>query len=161
MLPSIRERSKNRHSESTATIRPFYTSKLVGVPRVSESPVSFECRLSEIVQLKRADGGKAEAWLTLGEVVASTSTKTSSRTASTRLRSRDPSRAQGAEGTTSKSVPTRCSKCRAQIDCQVVEGTDGEARRRDTHSTRHARRPLLLLASFENKTQGSLAMKMV
>jgi hypothetical protein len=32
--------------------------------------VSFECRLSEIVQLKRADGEKAEAWLTLGEVVA-------------------------------------------------------------------------------------------
>jgi flavin reductase (DIM6/NTAB) family NADH-FMN oxidoreductase RutF len=45
-------------------------SKIVSVPRVAESPVSFECRLSEIVQLKRADGGKAEAWLTLGEVVA-------------------------------------------------------------------------------------------
>ena len=45
-------------------------SKIVGVPRVAESPVSFECRLSEIVQLKRADGEKAEAWLTLGEVVA-------------------------------------------------------------------------------------------
>ena len=45
-------------------------SKIVRVPRVAESPVSFECRLSEIVQLKRADGGRAEAWLTLGEVVA-------------------------------------------------------------------------------------------
>ena len=45
-------------------------SKIVRVPRVAESPVSFECRLSEIVQLKRADGGKAEAWLTLGGVVA-------------------------------------------------------------------------------------------
>ena len=32
--------------------------------------MSFECRLSEIIQLKRADGGKAEGWLTLGEVVA-------------------------------------------------------------------------------------------
>jgi flavin reductase (DIM6/NTAB) family NADH-FMN oxidoreductase RutF len=45
-------------------------SKLVGVPRVAESPVSFECRLSEIIQLKGADGARADAWLTLGEVVA-------------------------------------------------------------------------------------------
>jgi flavin reductase (DIM6/NTAB) family NADH-FMN oxidoreductase RutF len=32
--------------------------------------VSFECKLSQIVQLQGADGRKAEAWLTLGEVVA-------------------------------------------------------------------------------------------
>src|SRR6516225_933979 len=44
--------------------------KLVNVPRVAESPVSFECRLSQIIQLQGADGGKAQAWLTLGEVVA-------------------------------------------------------------------------------------------
>jgi flavin reductase (DIM6/NTAB) family NADH-FMN oxidoreductase RutF len=44
--------------------------KLVNVPRVGESPVSFECRLSQIIQLQGADGGKAQAWLTLGEVVA-------------------------------------------------------------------------------------------
>ena len=45
-------------------------SRLVNVPRVAESPVSFECRLSQIIQLQGADGRKAEAWLTLGEVVA-------------------------------------------------------------------------------------------
>jgi flavin reductase (DIM6/NTAB) family NADH-FMN oxidoreductase RutF len=45
-------------------------SRLVNVPRVAESPVSFECRLCEVIQLKGADGRKAEAWLTLGEVVA-------------------------------------------------------------------------------------------
>ena len=45
-------------------------SKLVNVPRVAESPVSFECRLSQIIQLQGADGNKAQAWLTLGEVVA-------------------------------------------------------------------------------------------
>jgi flavin reductase (DIM6/NTAB) family NADH-FMN oxidoreductase RutF len=45
-------------------------SKLVNVPRVAESPASFECRLAEIIQLKGADGRKAEAWLVLGEVVA-------------------------------------------------------------------------------------------
>jgi flavin reductase (DIM6/NTAB) family NADH-FMN oxidoreductase RutF len=43
--------------------------KLVNVPRVAESPVSFECRLTQIIQLQGADGKKAEAWLTLGEVV--------------------------------------------------------------------------------------------
>jgi flavin reductase (DIM6/NTAB) family NADH-FMN oxidoreductase RutF len=45
-------------------------SRLVKPPRVAESPVSFECKLSEIIQLKGADGNKAEAWLTIGEVVA-------------------------------------------------------------------------------------------
>jgi flavin reductase (DIM6/NTAB) family NADH-FMN oxidoreductase RutF len=45
-------------------------SKLVNVPRVAESPVSFECKLTQIIQLQGADGTKAQAWLTLGEVVA-------------------------------------------------------------------------------------------
>ena len=45
-------------------------SRLVDVPRVAESPVSFECKLTQIVQLQGADGTKANAWLTLGEVVA-------------------------------------------------------------------------------------------
>ena len=44
--------------------------KLVNVPRVAESPVSFECKLTQIVQLQGANGEKANAWLTLGEVVA-------------------------------------------------------------------------------------------
>jgi flavin reductase (DIM6/NTAB) family NADH-FMN oxidoreductase RutF len=45
-------------------------SKLVNVPRVAESPVSFECKLTQVVQLQRADGKKVDSWLTLGEVVA-------------------------------------------------------------------------------------------
>ncbi len=45
-------------------------SKLINVPRVAESPVAFECKLTEIIQLKGANGEKANAWLTLGEVVA-------------------------------------------------------------------------------------------
>jgi flavin reductase (DIM6/NTAB) family NADH-FMN oxidoreductase RutF len=44
--------------------------KLVNVPRVGESPVAFECKLTQIIQLQGADGKKAPAWLTLGEVVA-------------------------------------------------------------------------------------------
>ena len=45
-------------------------SRLVSVPRVLESPVSFECRSTQIVQLERADGAKVPTWLVLGEVVA-------------------------------------------------------------------------------------------
>jgi flavin reductase (DIM6/NTAB) family NADH-FMN oxidoreductase RutF len=45
-------------------------SRLIGVPRVGESPVSFECRLTQIVQLQSVAGAKLGTWLTLGEVVA-------------------------------------------------------------------------------------------
>ena len=45
-------------------------SRLIRVPRVAESPVSFECRLTQIVQLQATDGTRVETWLTLGEVVA-------------------------------------------------------------------------------------------
>src|SRR6195952_3936072 len=44
--------------------------KLVNVPRVAESPVAFECKLTEIIHLKDAAGNKIEGWLTFGEVVA-------------------------------------------------------------------------------------------
>ena len=44
--------------------------RIVDVPRVAESPVSFECKLTQIIQLQGADGHKVQAWLTLGEVVA-------------------------------------------------------------------------------------------
>jgi len=45
-------------------------SRRVNVPRVAESPVSFECKVSQIIQLQGANGQKVQAWLTLGEVVA-------------------------------------------------------------------------------------------
>lgn len=45
-------------------------SRLVAAPRVAESPVAFECRRTDILQLKAADGALAPAWLVLGEVVA-------------------------------------------------------------------------------------------
>ena len=44
--------------------------KLVNVPRVGESPVAFECKLTQIIQLQNKDGEKVKGWLTLGEVVA-------------------------------------------------------------------------------------------
>ncbi|UZE48867.1 flavin reductase family protein [Rhodopseudomonas sp. P2A-2r] len=45
-------------------------SKIVSVPRVGESPVSFECKLTQIIRLKGADGRDLDGWMTLGEVVA-------------------------------------------------------------------------------------------
>lgn len=46
------------------------SSDLVRPPRVAASPVQFECRLSQMIQLKDAQGGEISTWLTLGEVVA-------------------------------------------------------------------------------------------
>ena len=44
-------------------------SRLVDVPRVREGPVSFECRLTQLVRLQDAHGQPAPSWLVLGEVV--------------------------------------------------------------------------------------------
>lgn len=45
-------------------------SKVVAVPRVLESPVSFECKVTQIIQLQGADKTLVPSWLVLGEVVA-------------------------------------------------------------------------------------------
>ncbi len=42
----------------------------VAAPMVAESPVNFECRLSQCIQLQGADGSLIDSWLVLGEVVA-------------------------------------------------------------------------------------------
>lgn len=45
-------------------------SRQVRAPRVEESPVNFECRLSQLLRLQSAAGDPLETWLVLGEVVA-------------------------------------------------------------------------------------------
>jgi hypothetical protein len=45
-------------------------SEVVAPPRVAESPVTLECRRTQILQLQGADGAQVETWLVLGEVVA-------------------------------------------------------------------------------------------
>ena len=45
-------------------------STLVRPPRVQQSPVSFECRHTQTLQLKGVDGVAVPTWLVLGEVVA-------------------------------------------------------------------------------------------
>ena len=44
-------------------------SQLIAAPRVAESPVSFECRCTQIIQLQNIAGEKLSTWLVLGEVV--------------------------------------------------------------------------------------------
>jgi flavin reductase (DIM6/NTAB) family NADH-FMN oxidoreductase RutF len=44
--------------------------RLVAAPRVLESPVNFECRTTQVIQLTTSLGGAVETWLVLGEVVA-------------------------------------------------------------------------------------------
>lgn len=44
-------------------------SRRIAVPRVAESPVSFECRLTQVLQLQGVDGVAVPTWLVLGEVV--------------------------------------------------------------------------------------------
>ncbi|PKG74458.1 Asp/Glu/hydantoin racemase [Shewanella sp. GutCb] len=43
---------------------------IVAADRVVESPVNFECKLSQLIQLQGANGDKIDSWLVLGEVVA-------------------------------------------------------------------------------------------
>ncbi|MDH4479976.1 MAG: flavin reductase family protein [Rhodoferax sp.] len=45
-------------------------STMVEPPRVAESPVTFECKRTQILQLQGADGAQVDTWLVLGEVVA-------------------------------------------------------------------------------------------
>jgi flavin reductase (DIM6/NTAB) family NADH-FMN oxidoreductase RutF len=42
----------------------------VAAPRVAESPVSFECRVTQIVQLQDRQGSPMPNWVVFGEVVA-------------------------------------------------------------------------------------------
>ena len=44
-------------------------SRVIDVPRVADSPVSFECRSTQIIQLEGLDKQKIPTWLVLAEVV--------------------------------------------------------------------------------------------
>ena len=52
-----------------AKLTPLASLK-VAPPRVAESPVSMECKCTQIIQLKSADGTDVPSWLVLGEVMA-------------------------------------------------------------------------------------------
>jgi flavin reductase (DIM6/NTAB) family NADH-FMN oxidoreductase RutF/LAS superfamily LD-carboxypeptidase LdcB len=52
-----------------AGVTPLASTR-IAAPRVAESPVTFECRVTQIVQLQTAAGATVPSWLVLGEVVA-------------------------------------------------------------------------------------------
>jgi flavin reductase (DIM6/NTAB) family NADH-FMN oxidoreductase RutF len=45
-------------------------SKHIGVPRVAESPVSFECKVTQMFRLKDLNGREVDCWMVFGQVVA-------------------------------------------------------------------------------------------
>ena len=45
-------------------------SRTVDVPRVAESPVTFECKVCEIINLRNHTGAATPAWMVIGEVMA-------------------------------------------------------------------------------------------
>lgn len=44
-------------------------SRLVAPPRVANSPVTFECRLTQLIRLKTKEGRELDQWLVLGEAI--------------------------------------------------------------------------------------------
>ncbi len=52
-----------------AGVTPLASTR-VAAPRVAESPVSFECRLSQMLRLTGADGTAIDSWMVFGEVIA-------------------------------------------------------------------------------------------
>ena len=54
---------------SVAGLTPAPSIK-VSPPRVAESPVSFECKLTQVLRLQSADGTPINSWVVFGEVVA-------------------------------------------------------------------------------------------
>lgn len=44
-------------------------SRVISVPRVAESPVTLECKVSQVLRLTGADGVAADTWVVFGEVV--------------------------------------------------------------------------------------------
>ena len=44
-------------------------SRLVAPPRVAESPVSFECTVTQIVRLTTKEGDDTDSWLVIGEAI--------------------------------------------------------------------------------------------
>ncbi len=57
------------HSEFEHAALETAPCKIVSVPRVARSPVAFECKVTDIVRLKTADGKPIDNTVVFGEVV--------------------------------------------------------------------------------------------
>lgn len=65
---SSAERPSDENEFEIAGLAPLASAD-IRPPRVALSPVAFECRVTQIVQLQAAEGALVETWLVLGEVV--------------------------------------------------------------------------------------------
>ena len=45
-------------------------STTITAPRVLESPVNFECKLTQLIQLQDTDGNTVDTWMVFGQVIA-------------------------------------------------------------------------------------------
>ena len=73
LAEAMNETSASIPSEQDEFVRSGLTpvpSTLIAPPRVLESPVNFECQLTQLIQLHNLDGEDVPAWLILGQVVA-------------------------------------------------------------------------------------------
>lgn len=73
LAEAMNETSASIPSEQDEFVRGGLTpvpSTVIAAPRVLESPVNFECRLTQLVRLRDVDGKDVPAWLVLGQVVA-------------------------------------------------------------------------------------------
>lgn len=83
-------------------------SRLIGAPRVAASPVSFECRLSQLLPLQTAAGHAIETWLVLWakSSVCTWPGRRCTRASTTRLRCRPFCARAG------RPITTKCSRRR-------------------------------------------------
>ena len=62
--------STNAHEDEFALAGLSATpSRLVAPPRVTASPVAFECKLTQLIRLRTKEGRDLDQWLVLGEAI--------------------------------------------------------------------------------------------
>jgi flavin reductase (DIM6/NTAB) family NADH-FMN oxidoreductase RutF len=73
LADAMNETSASIPSDGDEFVRSGLTpvpSTMIAPPRVLESPVNFECKLTQLIQLRDLDDEDVPAWLVLGQVVA-------------------------------------------------------------------------------------------
>jgi flavin reductase (DIM6/NTAB) family NADH-FMN oxidoreductase RutF len=73
LAEAMNETSASLPSDQDEFVRSGLTpvpSTSIAPPRVLESPVNFECLLTQLIQLRDVGGQDIESWLVLGQVVA-------------------------------------------------------------------------------------------
>lgn len=73
LAEAMNETSASVPSDEDEFVRSGLTpvpSTMIAAPRVLESPVNFECKLTQLIALRNLDGEEISSWLVLGQVVA-------------------------------------------------------------------------------------------